>query len=56
MYEFLESHGINMEPLVTGVEYILDTINVENIYNLEVERLKETSNISEPISEEDLKI
>ena len=55
MYEFLESHGINTEPWVTGVEYILDTINVENIYNLEVERLKETSNISEPISEEDIK-
>lgn len=55
MYEFLESNGINTEPWVTGVEYILDTIDVYNIYNLEVERLKETSNVSTHISEEDIK-
>lgn len=53
--EILESQGINLEPWVTGVEYILDTINVEHIYNSEVERLKETSNISVPMTEEDIK-
>ena len=54
MYEFLESHGINIEPGVDIVEYNLDTINIDDIYNLEVERLKETSNVYKPIQEEDI--